>query len=112
MLALVAAFAAPVRAACGTACVDGAEAPAYQTDPPCHETAQAPAQPEPAHCSHNHNTSMKPAARAAIDPVTLHVAALSAPLFSPMLAYGFAGDAGLQAAPRGSPPLRNLPLRI
>ena len=125
MLAFVAALAAPLEAACGTACVEVAgadararvEAPAYVSapaEPSCHETPPAPAPEEsaPEQCLHDHGAGLRALPRAASDAKTAQPAVLEAPADFLLPASPAIDDTPRTGPPGGSPPLRNLPLRI
>lgn len=117
-LAVIAAFAAPVRAACGATCVEPPAVEIAPAEPACHEAARGhatePAAPGDAdHCSHDHSASVRPATRPTAADVATAAAALpvSPARVTPVL-IATAVDAPPSGSTRGSPPARLLQLRI
>jgi hypothetical protein len=116
-LALIAAFAAPVRAACGATCVEPPAVEIAPAEPACHEVARShagdPAAPEAGHCSHDHSASVRPAPRAAAaDAAPAAVALLASPALDAPILVAATVDPPPPGSTRGSPPARLLQLRL
>ena len=118
VLALVAAFAAPVRQACGSSCIeaDAAAAIARTVEPPagsCHKPEAPPEpRPSPEHCTHDHSASLQSSTRVAAASDADGAADIARAIAQIIhIASVTMAPADPNISP-GSPPIRIITLRI
>lgn len=114
VLVLIAAFAAPIRQACGSACIEPPAAEQHAAAASSCHKPELPPEPEPApeHCTHDHTASLNASPRFAIaasadQPAQLPV--IDTPMLYVALELAAVPRSGLSP---GSPPIRLIALRI